>query len=193
MTKKSLISVCGIIVLGIASGAAWYFSNAPDRPVASIHKGDSSHQPNTVYATTQWQADNTVDVSFNINEADAGKAFGAVLNIRYKGSELEYVSYDKGNYFNQAGSEINKKEAVYLVGDKAMSGDEMGEHRIAIGVSLFKGSPGMNGSGRLITLKFKPRQQAKSRLILTKRKVVDTTGKEITGISWPMAVQIIPS
>ena len=196
MSKKTIIIAAGIIALciGIGFGAVSLIGNNPTSAVASEHDGDNSRDPNSVYTTVAWQEGDLVDISFNINEADAGSVFAAVMNFSYNSSDLEYLSYEQGNYFDQAGSEINKKKPVYLVVDKALSGGEAsGEHRLAVGISLFKGSPGMTGSGRLITLRFKAKQQSASQIILTKKKIVGTDAKEITQISWPAAVQIIPS
>lgn len=191
--KPAVIAAILVLGIGIGFAAVAYFNGDRDSAIASILEGDDTRPPNSVFVTTTWQEDGSVLVSFNINEADAGDVFGAVMNFRYRGSDLEYLSYEEGNYFDQAGTQINQKKPIYLVSDRAVSEDEAGEHRLAVGVSLFKGSPGMKGSGCLIKLKFKPNTESRSQIILTKKRVVNTTAKKIEGISWPAAVQIAPA
>ncbi|MEH0022217.1 MAG: cohesin domain-containing protein [Desulfobacter sp.] len=197
--KTIVIAVCAaLICVGVGFGAIKLFGTGSGTAsaVSSIHEGDSGQQPNSVYVTTDWQEDGVVDVTFNVNQADAGAVFAAVMNFSYSGKDLEYVSYEEGNYFDQAGSAINKKKPVYLVSAKPVSSstdDGSDEYRLAVGVSLFKGSPGMNGSGRLITLKFRAKHQTASQIILTKKKLVGTDAKELTQISWPGAVRITPA
>lgn len=196
MKKKTLYVAVSVLLCLAAGFGAYQFLAKKDGPptaVESINPGSENRQPNSVYISTDWQADDTVDLHFNINQADAAPVFAAVMNFSYNAEALEYVSYDAGDYFDQAGSQINQRKPIYLVAAKPVLGDdgeETGESRLAVGISLFKGSPGMKGSGRLITLKFRARQKQFPRIIMTKKKIVGTDAKEITQISWPDAIRI---
>ena len=196
MKRKQALLAAGIALVVMSIGfAALNLSGTESGKVSTVnssHEGNAEHLPNSVYLTTTWQENDLVDIAVNANRVDAGAVFAAVMNLSYNGEDFEFVSYEEGNYFDQAGSDIGKKEPVYLVSDRPVSVPG-GEHRLAIGISLFKGSPGLNGSGRLITLRFKAKQPSGGQIFYTKKKLVDTDTQEITQILWPESILVIPS
>ncbi len=193
MKKRLLVLL--IVIVGLSfSSISVIAENSQDVNTDAGQQNDAYADPNSVTISYTYESDDLLAMQFNANDIDAGLVFAVVMNMMYDNTVLEYVSYEEGNFLNQ-----NGERTVTLCNSKAIrdsNGNETGQSRIAIGISLFKGSPGITGSGSMITLRFRVQPNIVADMYFTKKKLVQLDDDAqygtsvIPGISWPVSIEI---
>jgi len=145
--------------------------------------------PDTIIAYPRWLDKQTLAIDFLAYKVTTKSVFGTAINLDYDSKVLEYNSYKKGDFLEQGGTPAGNQPPVYLV-SPANSGVS-GNNSLIIGASLFRGTPGVTGSGRLLTLIFHARQSAPTKIAITKGKLKSLQADDISGIHWPNSIKII--
>ena len=146
--------------------------------------------PNTVITYTRWLKKNTLAIDFVAYKIKAEPVFGTTINLKYDSNVLKYQSYEKGDFLEQGGEPTGNQKPVYMVSSGTST--EPGMSRLIIGASLFRGTPGVTGSGKLLTLLFKANKDASTEIVFTKSKLKNLQAKTINKIKWPSSIPITP-
>ncbi|MBI5787605.1 MAG: hypothetical protein HZA78_01950 [Candidatus Schekmanbacteria bacterium] len=145
--------------------------------------------PNSVIAYPYWLNKQTLAIDFLAYKIGIAPIFGTVINLGFDAQILEYVSYKKGNFLERGGLPTGNQKPVYMI-SPAASTDSI--NMLIIGTSLFRGTPGVTGSGRLLTLHFKSKQSAATEIVLAKAKLKGLQAEDISQINWPASIPIQP-
>ena len=150
--------------------------------------------PNSIVALPRWRDPKTLAVYFLAYEISVEPVFGVAINLSYDPEILKYFSYEKGDFLEHGGKSIGNQKPVYLIsdaGDKT-TGGKPAKKNLIIGATLFRGTPGVAGSGKLFTLLFKARKQVPTRITFAKKKLKNLEARDINDINWPDSIAIPP-
>ncbi len=193
MKKRLLVLL--IVIVGLTfSSISVMAENSQDGNTDNSMANDAYADPNSVTISYTYESDDLLAMQFHTNDIDAGLVFGVAINMEYDNTVLEYVSHEEGDFLNQ-----NGERTICLVSSRVIrdsEGNDTDQDRLAIGMSLFKGSPGVTGSGGLVTLRFRVQPNIVADMYFTKKKLIQLDDdaqygtSEIPGISWPISIEI---
>ena len=145
--------------------------------------------PNTIIAYPRWIDKQSLAIDFLAYKIKAKPVFGTAINLDYDPHVLEYSSYKKGDFLEQGGVPAGNQEPVYLI--SPANPGESGKSNLIIGATLFRGTPGVTGSGRLLTLLFRSKQALSTEIALTKGKLKGLKADDISEVHWPTTISVI--
>jgi hypothetical protein len=143
--------------------------------------------PNTVIAYPRRLNEESLAIDFLAYKIKAEPVFGTAINLSYDSNVLEYVSYQKGDFLETGGTPTGNQEPVYLI---SPINSAESEKALIIGASLFRGTPGVNGSGRLLTLRFRIKKVISTEIVLSKAKLKGLQAGDINKIKWPALIPV---
>jgi len=141
--------------------------------------------PNTILISTRKTGDKILEIDFMAHEIDIEPVFGTSINLRYDSEVLTYSSYTKGDFLEQGGEPTGNQKPTYMIN---AAGEK--EKRLVIGATLFRGTPGVTGTGKLLTLRFQINKDTPTEIAITKAKLKNLQAKDITKIQWPTSIPI---
>jgi hypothetical protein len=149
-------------------------------------------KPNSVIVKPRWLEEEKLSVDFLAYKIDAEPVFGLAVNIIYDSEVLNYLSYEKGNFLEHGGKPIGKQKPMYLISTTEGKTKEKKsrEEKLIIGATLFRGTPGVTGTGKLFNLLFNIRKDTPTEIKFTKKKLKNLQAKDITQINWPDSISI---
>ncbi len=163
-----------------------------DESLKKVLTGMQEITPNSVIAYPNWRDKKTLAVDFWAYEIDIEPVFGAAINLNYNPEILKYSSYEKGDFLEHGGKSIGKQKPVYLVSDtgEKTTGGQPAEKKLIIGATLFRGTPGVTGSGKLLTLLFQARKDVPTEITFAKKKLKNLQAQDIININWSTSIPI---
>ncbi len=150
----------------------------------------SGAKENSIVVNTRFLAEDKVAIDFLAYKINVEPVFGTAINLSYDSGILEYVSYKRGNFLEQAGEDIGVSKPTYMISttDAPASSAQAGNTAakgLIIGATLFRGTPGVIGTGRLISLLFNIQPKTATQLFFSKKKLKNLKAGDISGIIWP--------
>lgn len=144
-------------------------------------------KPNTVIAYPRRLNKQDLAIDFIAYKIKGEPVFGTAINLSYDSKVLKYVSYRKGDFLEKGGIPTGNQKPVYLVSPVTSAESEVS---LIIGASLFRGTSGVTGSGRLLTLRFRIKQAISTEIMLTKAKLKSLQAEDINKINWPNSIPV---
>ncbi|MGA1797105.1 MAG: cohesin domain-containing protein [bacterium] len=187
--KNVLISfLIGLLFCSCAGTAKLLREELQDQSAENLSYSMPAEGRNTVEVHPRWSTKDTLEVDFLVSSVDVRPVFGTAINLQYDPDILEYMDFTEGNFLEQGGASIQEQKPVYLVSPGRLT--EMGRKELIIGISLFRGSQGVKGSGKLITLRFKGKKPGATEIVFTKHKLKDVKADDISEINWPVSISV---
>jgi hypothetical protein len=163
-------------------------------PLISVMDDMPDAAPNSVVTRLRRPDKENLTVDFLVKKVEAEPVFGVAINLSYNSDILKYSSYQEGNFLEKGGKPAGNQKPIYMVNvdSGAKRGEKFEKERLIVGATLFRGTPGVIGSGKLITLLFQVKKNEATEIVFTKKKLKNIQAKDIADIDWPTSIPIQP-
>ncbi len=190
MQKIIILALGGLSLLGCWETETAVKDEKQEQAVEAMLAGVAAITPNTVIAYPRWLNKDTLEIDFLAYKIQVKPVFGTAINLKYEPQVIEYSYYKEGDFLERGGAPTGNQKPTYLISPAGSS--EAGKTELIIGGTLFRGTPGVTGSGKLLTLRFKVKQTTATVITITKGKLKSLQADDLTEVQWPDSIPISP-
>ncbi len=151
-----------------------------DAAALSVLDNITGVAPNSVIVIPRRVNKHRVIVDFWAYKITRGAVFGMAINLSYDANILDYKTYKRGGFLERGGKSVGAMKPIYMVSSSDL---EPGLKKLVVGGTLFRGTPGVVGTGKLISLLFDLKQDTPTDILFLKNKLKNPRAEDITEIN----------